>query len=66
MIEHVEGDAVRRQATRLLLAVNKRNHKAIMAYHKHGFRIEKSVTKPIGMGFEMDDYIMVKAVNPNR
>jgi diamine N-acetyltransferase len=47
----------------LMLAVNKRNASAITAYLKHGFRIAESITKDIGGGFVMDDYIMVKAVN---
>ncbi len=47
----------------LMLAVNKHNVKAIAAYRKHGFHIAESVTKDIGEGFVMDDYIMVKSVN---
>lgn len=44
----------------LMLAVNKRNARAIAAYRKHGFSMAESVTKDIGGGFVMDDYIMVK------
>jgi len=47
----------------LMLAVNKHNASAIAAYRKHGFRIAESVTKDIGGGFVMDDYIMLKGVN---
>jgi ribosomal protein S18 acetylase RimI-like enzyme len=46
----------------LMLAVNKHNANAIAAYRKHGFQIAESVTKDIGEGFVMDDYIMVKNV----
>jgi GNAT superfamily N-acetyltransferase len=48
--------------SRLVLAVNKRNHSAIAAYHKHGFSTERAVIKNIGGGFVMDDYIMVRSV----
>ena len=43
---------------RLVLAVNKNNRHAIAAYLKHGFRIADTVTKDIGGGFVMDDYLM--------
>ncbi len=46
----------------LMLAVNKANAKAIAAYKKYGFRIRDSVVQPIGGGFVMDDYFMVKDV----
>jgi diamine N-acetyltransferase len=45
-----------------MLAVNKANAKAIAAYKKYGFRIRDSVVQPIGGGFVMDDYFMVKDV----
>jgi GNAT superfamily N-acetyltransferase len=44
----------------LMLTVNKRNHKAIAAYKKHGFVIRDSVVVDIGAGFVMDDYVMQK------
>jgi ribosomal protein S18 acetylase RimI-like enzyme len=57
------GEVARsRGCSRLVLAVNKRNRSAIAAYLKHGFRIANAVTKDIGGGFVMDDYIMVKPV----
>jgi diamine N-acetyltransferase len=46
----------------LILAVNKRNEKAIAAYQKNGFTIRESVVSDIGHGFVMDDYVMVKDV----
>ena len=42
----------------LILAVNKRNEKAIAAYTKWGFRQRGPVTVDIGGGFVMDDYIL--------
>jgi len=46
----------------VVLAVNKRNSKAIAAYRKHGFAVREAVVKDIGSGFVMDDYIMVRRV----
>lgn len=58
------GEVARsRGCSRLVLTVNKRNRSAIAAYLKHGFRIVNAVTKDIGGGFIMDDYIMEKPVN---
>jgi GNAT superfamily N-acetyltransferase len=62
LIEHVAERAVAKGCNRLVLAVNKRNAKAISAYLKRGFRIGESVVKDIGNGFVMDDYIMVRDV----
>ena len=45
---------------RLVLAVNKRNAAAIAAYRKHGFEVADAMTKDIGGGFVMDDYLMAK------
>jgi ribosomal protein S18 acetylase RimI-like enzyme len=47
---------------RLILAVNKQNAQAINAYRKHGFSVREAVTKDIGQGYVMDDYIMEKKV----
>jgi ribosomal protein S18 acetylase RimI-like enzyme len=43
---------------KLILAVNKKNEKAIKAYTRFGFDIEQPVVSEIGRGFVMDDYIM--------
>jgi diamine N-acetyltransferase len=57
LLEHVERECTGRT---LMLTVNKRNHKAIAAYEKHGFVIRDSVVVDIGGGFVMDDYVMEK------
>ncbi|HNQ05495.1 MAG TPA: GNAT family N-acetyltransferase [Thiobacillaceae bacterium] len=49
-----------RDASRLILRVNRQNHNAIQAYLKHGFRVADLVVEDIGGGFVMDDYVMVK------
>jgi ribosomal protein S18 acetylase RimI-like enzyme len=60
MIERACEAARTRDCRRLVLAVNKRNASAIAAYRKHGFGIADAITKDIGGGFVMDDYLMVK------
>ena len=44
------------------LQVNKNNRKAIDVYKVKGFETVRQQTMPIGDGFEMDDFIMEKAV----
>ncbi len=63
LIDHVAAFAARRGCQRLTLAVNRHNHSAIAAYHKHGFTIAETSVREIGGGFLMDDYIMTKPVN---
>lgn len=60
LIAHVVERAAARGCQTLLLAVNKHNAPAIGAYRKHGFAVRESVTKDIGNGFVMDDFIMVR------
>jgi diamine N-acetyltransferase len=62
MLERVLARASVLRCSRVCLAVNKFNPSAIAAYRKWNFRIERSVVKPIGGGFVMDDYIMVRDV----
>jgi diamine N-acetyltransferase len=64
LIARIALVAAGRGFRRLILAVNKNNAKAIGAYRKHGFAVRESVTKDIGNGFVMDDYIMVKELAP--
>ncbi len=62
MLDRVLARARLLRYSRVSLAVNKLNPSAIAAYRKWSFRIERSVVKPIGGGFVMDDYIMVRDV----
>jgi len=50
------------QAKQLYLTVNKQNTKAIKAYIKAGFKIDREVIADIGNGYVMDDYIMSKEI----
>jgi diamine N-acetyltransferase len=60
LLQHVEREVRRLGARRLMLAVNKRNAKAIAAYQRNGFVVVESVVTDIGGGFVMDDYVMAK------
>ncbi|MCL2525370.1 MAG: GNAT family N-acetyltransferase [Betaproteobacteria bacterium] len=60
LIAHVAARASRLGYSGLILAVNKRNEKAIAAYGKHGFTIREAIETDIGDGFVMDDFIMEK------
>lgn len=62
MLERVLERARALRCNRVALAVNKRNPKAIAAYEKWQFRIDRAVVQDIGNGFVMDDYIMVRDV----
>lgn len=62
LIAHVCERAVRIGCRTLILAVNKRNERAIAAYRKHGFAVREAVQVDIGRGFVMDDFIMAKAL----
>lgn len=60
LLAHCERGAGKAGATRLILAVNKRNAKAMAAYRRNGFTLRESVTTDIGGGFVMDDFILEK------
>jgi ribosomal protein S18 acetylase RimI-like enzyme len=62
LLRHVETTARQRGFTAVVLAVNKKNEKAIAAYLKNGFAVRESVIVDIGGGFVMDDYVMAKAL----
>jgi len=46
----------------MILAVNRRNEKAIAAYTKLGFTLRETKVTEIGHGFVMDDYILEKSI----
>ena len=62
MLDHIRECAHAVGANAVWLQVNKRNKRAISAYLKAGFHIEKEAVFDIGSGFVMDDYLMVRAV----
>jgi ribosomal protein S18 acetylase RimI-like enzyme len=62
LLAHVCESARSLGASAVWMQVNKRNARAIGAYLKAGFRIEKEAVFDIGGGFVMDDYLMVRSV----
>lgn len=62
LLAHICGQARKLGASEVWLQVNKRNERAIGAYLKAGFRIEKEAVFEIGNGFVMDDYLLAKAL----
>ncbi len=60
LIEHVATRARKLGYPCVILAVNKRNVKAIGSYRKYGFVVRESIIDDIGRGFVMDDYVMEK------
>lgn len=60
LIAHVAARAKQLGYPCMILAVNKRNEKAINSYRKYGFTVREAVVDDIGGGFVMDDYIMEK------
>ena len=58
MLSHVKERSSGMGYRSLILAVNKRNAKAIKAYKRFGFEVEESVKIDIGSGFYMDDFRM--------
>ena len=62
MLDHISEQARALGAHAMWLQVNKHNERAIGAYLKAGFHIEKEAVFDIGGGFVMDDYLMMRAV----
>ena len=62
LLDHISDQVRTLGAREVWLQVNKRNERAIGAYLKAGFRIEKEAVFEIGGGFVMDDYVMVRGV----
>lgn len=60
LIAHVAQRSLAQGCSTLILAVNKRNERAIAAYRKHGFVVREAVCVDIGNDFVMDDFIMAR------
>ena len=63
LLQHCERAVCQLGARRLILAVNKRNLKAVAAYRRNGFTVAELVITDFGSGFVMDDYLMAKDLN---
>ncbi len=62
LIEHVAERARKLGYPKVILAVNKRNEKAINSYKKYGFVVREIIQDDIGQGYVMDDFIMEKVL----
>lgn len=62
MLERVHALAARRGARQVWLQVNKNNTRAIRAYERAGYGVERSAVFDIGGGFVMDDFIMTRTI----
>lgn len=60
LIEHVVEAALRAGCREIMLNVNRNNGSSIRAYEHCGFAIRERGDFPIGSGFVMEDYIMVR------
>jgi len=60
LLRHCETQAHALGAQRMLLNVNKRNARAIVAYQRNGYVVAEAVRNDIGEGYVMDDFVMVK------
>jgi GNAT superfamily N-acetyltransferase len=61
-LSRAEQVAREMEARRIVLNVNKRNHKAIRAYEHSGWQITAELVNDIGNGFIMDDFVMSKQI----
>jgi diamine N-acetyltransferase len=59
-LQHVENESRNQGFEWIKLNVNKHNRGAVKTYRRNGYRNEKSVLEPIGLGFYVDDFVMVK------
>jgi GNAT superfamily N-acetyltransferase len=62
LIEHVNAVAARAGCAELTLNVNRGNSGAVRAYEACGFTIRSRGDFPIGGGFVMEDFIMVRTL----
>lgn len=58
LLERALDHARRHGSPRVVLTVNRRNHTAIAAYRRWGFRVRGPLVTDIGGGFVMDDHAM--------
>lgn len=66
LLAHVEAASRGKGMGTLYLQVNKGNSNSIAVYRRNGFEVTGSIKVDIGGGFFMDDYVMEKAVTPDK
>jgi len=63
LLEWIESSPRSNHYRHLVLQVNKKNAKAIAAYRRGGYTIERDVVVDIGHGYVMDDFVMAKTID---
>ena len=63
LLDRVHTLAAQRGVSQVWLQVNKRNARAIRAYERAGYVVERSAVFDIGGGFVMDDFILTRAID---
>ena len=58
LIAHVAARAKKEGYPCVVLAVNKRNEKAINSYKKYGFAVREAIVDDIGGGYVMGDFVV--------
>ena len=61
-LKYVEEECRNKGGQSIVLNVNKHNKVAIKSYRRNGYHHHQSVLEPIGDGFYMDDFLMVKVL----
>jgi ribosomal protein S18 acetylase RimI-like enzyme len=62
LLERVHALGAQHGARQGWLQVNKNNARAIRAYERAGYEVERSAVFDIGGGFVMDDFIMTRTI----
>jgi len=62
LLDRVHSVAAQHGARQVWLQVNKQNARAIRAYERAGYVVERSAVFDIGGGFVMDDFILTRAI----
>jgi len=63
LLERVHTLAALRGAGAVWLQVNKQNARALRAYERAGYTVERSAVFDIGGGYVMDDFILTRAIS---
>jgi len=63
LLDRVHSLAASLGARKVWLQVNKQNTRAIQAYKRAGYIVEREAVFDIGGGFVMDDFIMTRAIS---
>jgi GNAT superfamily N-acetyltransferase len=63
LLDRVHTLAAGLGAREVWLQVNKKNARAVQAYQRAGYTIERAAVFDIGGGFVMDDFIMTRAIS---